>query len=422
MVHAWGRPVGALAPATRQRAYVFEYDPEWRASGMQISPLSMPNDRRKLHSFANLPEATYSHLPPVIADVLPDDFGRSVLNAYLSKEGVDLGQVTPLDRLAYLAGRGMGALEFTPDHGPRYTVPRAVEISAIVTAMRKGAKGLFDRDDETEAPLMQLLQIGTSAGGARAKAVIAWNPETHEVQSGQVPASPGFEHWVLKFDGDLEDRLGAPQDYGRIEYAYHLMATDAGIEMMPCRLLEEGGRAHFMTQRFDRVGNERVHVSTLCAMAELDYRQLGTHDYSQLFTTIDRLGLGPDTRKEAFRRMVFNVAAANCDDHTKNHSFTMTSDGTWALSPAYDVTHSFRLESDWVFQHAMSVNGKFLGATLEDFAHVADLFEVPGAAGVVDDVSSAVSRWQDFAGQAGLDVSSDKVETVSADIEMMHPR
>lgn len=422
MVHAWGRPVGALAPATRQRTYVFEYDPEWRASGIQLSPLSMPSDRRKLHSFPNLPVATYSRLPPVIADALPDDFGKSILNAYLANEGVDLSQVTPLDRLAYLASRGMGALEFTPDHGPRYTVPRAVEISNIVTAMREGVKGLFDRDDETEAALMQLLQIGTSAGGARAKAVIAWNPETNEVQSGQLPTSPGFEHWLLKFDGDLEANLGAPQNYGRIEYAYYLMAIAAGIEMMPCRLLEEGGRAHFMTQRFDRVGDERVHVSTLCAMAELDYKQLGTHDYSQLFTTIDHLRLGPDIRKEAFRRMVFNVAAANCDDHTKNHSFTMASGGTWALSPAYDVTHSFRLRSDWVFQHAMSVNGKFLGATLDDFAHVADLFEVPGAAGVVDDVLSAVSRWQDFAGESGLDVRSDKVATVRNDIETMRPR
>jgi serine/threonine-protein kinase HipA len=200
------------------------------------------------------------------------------------------------------------------------------------------------------------------------------------------------------------------------------MATAAGIAMNECRLLEEGGRAHFMTKRFDRAGDDRIHVSTLCAMAELDYRQLGTHDYSQLFATIDRLGLGPDARGEAFRRMVFNVAAANCDDHTKNHSFTMGPDGVWALSPAYDLTHSYRRDSPWVFQHAMSVNGVFLGATCDDFAEVADRFEVPAATRIVDDVLSAVSRWPEFAVAAGLDLGSPQVKAVSDDIESMTPR
>ncbi len=401
-VRIWGQRVGAVMRDEVAGCYAFEYEPKWRSQGIELSPIHMPTSR-KLHAFAALPEATYRRLPAMLADALPDDFGNALIDAYLARQGVAKGRISALDRLAYVGSRGMGALEFRPALRTLARKPTALHLNQLVLASRKALMGALAGDLETEAAIKNLVQVGTSAGGARAKAVIAWNPETQELRSGQLPAADGFEHWLIKFDGvgpDLE--LGSSEDYGRIEYAYYLMATAAGIPMMPCRLLEEQGRAHFMTKRFDREQNAKHHVQTLCALGHLDFKQRATHDYSQLFHVIDRLGLGPSAREDAFRRMTFNVLGANCDDHTKNFAFLLKRGAHWTLAPAYDVTHAYNPNGEWTYQHLMSVEGKFRNISRADLFAIGDRFAVPGYARLYRQVASAIAQWPKFADQAGL--------------------
>ncbi len=369
---------------------------------------------QSIHVFPVLPEATFQRLPALLADALPDDFGNALIDANLARAGVEGNAITPLDRLACMAARGMGALEFRPARGPRHTKPTAIELSELVTSSRQALAGKFDGDRETEAAILNLIQVGTSAGGARAKAVIAWNPATDEIRSGQLPSAPGFDYWLVKLDGVGRDsELGTVGAYGRIEYAYSLMAKAAGIDMAECRLLEENGRAHFMTRRFDRQNGEKVHMQTLCAMQQLDYKQRGTHDYSQYFQAIRAPALGADALEQGFRRMVLNVLAANCDDHTKNLSFLLPKSGKWQLSPAYDVTHAFNPKGERTYQHLMSVNGRFSGITRDDLFAVGDRFLVPRFREVIREVSAAVARWTDYAKAA--DVPQREVAAISDD-------
>lgn len=401
-VRAWGATVGGVSIDPGLGYYVFEYDPKWQARGIELAPLTMPVSQ-SLHVFPLLPEATYKRLPAMLADALPDDFGNALIDAWMAREGVPKSAITPLDRLAYLGARGMGALEFRPTRGPRHRKATAVAISRLVVSARNALSGKFDGDRETEAAITNLIQVGTSAGGARAKAVIAWNPETLEIRSGQLPADPGFDYWLLKLDGVGKDHeLGTGGFYGRIEYAYYLMAKAAGIEMFESRLLEENDRAHFMTRRFDRQNGSKQHIQTLCAMQHLDFKQRGTHDYNQYFQAIAALKLPETALEEGFRRMVFNVLAANCDDHTKNLSFLMDESGKWQLAPAYDVTHAYNPKGEWTYQHLMSVNGKFQGITRADLEAVGDRFLIPGYRRIIKSVSEAVGRWPEFAGAAGL--------------------
>ena len=412
-VRAWGATVGAVALEPRLGFYVFEYAPAWRASGIELSPMQMPVSQTT-HVFPLLPEATYRRLPALLADALPDDFGNALIDAYLARSGVERRAITPLDRLAYMAARGMGALEFRPARGPRHTKPTAIELSELVASSRQALAGKFDGDRETEAAILNLIQVGTSAGGARAKAVIAWNADTNEIRSGQLPAAPGFDYWLLKLDGVGRDsELGTGSHYGRIEFAYSLMAKAAGIEMSDCHLLEENGRAHFMTRRFDRQDGEKLHAQTLCAMQHLDYKQRGTHDYSQYLQTIQALNLGLDALEQGFRRMVFNVLAANCDDHTKNLSFLLPKGGKWRLSPAYDVTHAYNAKGEWTYQHLMSVNGRFANISRADLFAVGDRFMVPRYREVIREVAAAIAHWPSFAKTAGL--PSKETAAVSAD-------
>jgi serine/threonine-protein kinase HipA len=401
-VSAWGELVGAVGLDPASGYYAFEYASAWRRKGIELAPLQMPI-AQAIHLFPLLPEATYKRLPAMLADALPDDFGNALIDAYLAREGVAKAAITPLDRLAYMAGRGMGALEFKPSRGPRNIKPTAVEIADLVTSSRDALSGKFEGDREIEAAIMNLIQVGTSAGGARAKAVIAWNAQTNEIRSGQLKTPPGFDYWLLKFDGVGSDsELGAGGFYGRIEYAYSLMAAAAGISMTECRLLEENHRAHFMTRRFDRQDGDRLHMQTLCAMAHLDFKQVATHDYSQFFQTIKSLGLPESDLIEGFRRMVFNVLAANCDDHTKNFSFVMDRDGSWRLSPAYDVTHAYNPEGMWTYQHLMSVNGKFKNISWSDMEQAGERFGIPSKREVYGQVAAALARWPEFAEVAGL--------------------
>ncbi|NJL24509.1 MAG: type II toxin-antitoxin system HipA family toxin [Calothrix sp. SM1_5_4] len=404
-VYIWGQFVGAVALDPKLGFYVFAFDKTFGKSGIELSPLHMPlNDTEEPYVFTNLPEITYKRLPAMLADALPDDFGNALIDRYMATKGITRSQITALDRLAYMGSRSMGALEFKPSRGPKTQKPTALEMNSLVTEARNLVKGTLDDDDNTNAALRSIIEVGTSAGGARAKAVIAWNAETKEISSGQVDAPAGFEHWLLKFDGMGTDKdLGASQDYGRIEYAYYLMATSAGITMSESRLLEENGRAHFMTKRFDReAGHIKHHMQTLCAMNHIDYKKKSANSYEQLFLTIRELKLDRSAEVETYRRMVFNIMGRNCDDHTKNVSFLLKQGSSWELAPAYDVTFAHNPKGEWTSQHLMSANGKFKGFTREDLLVVADRFGIGEAPNIIAETKKAIKAWSSFAKKAGV--------------------
>jgi len=402
-VRIWGQRVGATALDPKLEHYAFEYDPTFVRSGIELAPRAMPlGAASEPFIFPSLPVLTYKRLPAMLADSLPDDFGNGLIDAWMASKGIAVSQVTPLDRLAYMGKRGMGALEFRPARGPRAHAT-VIEMKSLVEGARRAIHGQLDSDDLAIAALQQIIQVGTSAGGARAKAAVAWNRKTDELSAGQFDAATGFEHWIIKLDGVGKDKeLGSPQGYGRIEYAYYLMAEAAQIRMSESRLLEENGRAHFMTKRFDRDGNEKHHLQSLCALSHLDYRQKATHDYNQLFQLLGELKLGQEAIAQAYRRVAFNVMAKNCDDHTKNISFLLRQGEQWELSPAYDVTYAYNPHGEWTYQHLMGVNGKFKDITREDLKVVADRFGIGAAPRLLDDVRAAVAAWPAFAKKAGV--------------------
>jgi serine/threonine-protein kinase HipA len=354
--------------------------------------------------FPSLPEESFHRLPALLADALPDSFGNILIDAWLTEQGIERNRISVLDRLAYMGKRGMGALEFKPVVGPKENVPTAIELSALVECARKTFSGDYRTDARTEAALHQLMQVGTSAGGARAKAVIGWDRNNRKLCSGQFDLPDGFEHWIIKFDG-VGDTANVAQDSGRVELAYHKMARAAGIRMMECDLFCHDGRAHFMTRRFDREGNNKHHLQTLCAMAHLSFHQRATYSYHQLFQTVNELGMDYSAREEVFRRMAFNVLARNCDDHSKNFSFLLKQGGRWELAPAYDLTYAYTLQgewNEWANRRVMAVNGKFSNITNHDLLAVAEQFGV-GTAGVeLERVITAVRQWPEFAAAAGV--------------------
>jgi len=402
----WGFRVGAVSLDPNIGYYIFEYDPKWISRGIELSPFNMPVSQptpQKYFTFQNLSVDTFKRLPAMLADALPDKFGNALIDAALADEGVPKESITSLDRLAYMSNRAMGAMEFRPPRGPKRKSSTAINLALLVEGARSVLEGKFEGDKETEVAIRNIIQVGISAGGARAKAVIAWNPNTKEIRSGQMQVEDGFEHWLLKLDGVGKDlALGSSENYGRIEYAYYLMADAAEIDMMQSTLLEENGRAHFMTKRYDRDGNTKHHVQTLCAMKHLDFNMIGVHSYHQYFEAIRGLNLGDKAMKEGFRRMVFNVLTANCDDHTKNFSFLLKQDGQWELAPAYDVTHAHNPDNQWTKQHLMSVNGKFSNIVRRDFMVIADLFLIQDANKIIDGITDTIRRWREFADEAKL--------------------
>ncbi|TAL46259.1 MAG: type II toxin-antitoxin system HipA family toxin [Salinibacterium sp.] len=417
-VVAWGQRVGAIAPGQRG-AYVFEYDPAWIRGGIELAPAIMPL-ARKLYAFPGLPAETFHGLPPTVADSLPDRFGNSIVDAWLARNSIPAERVTALDRLAYLGERGMGALGFRPDRTPSLPPPTALDLGDLVRSARRAVTGSLASESESQAALRRIIEVGTSAGGARAKAIVNVNPATDEIRSGHVAPAEGFEPWLLKFDGvGGDERLGTGSNYGRVEYAYSLMARAAGIRMSPTRLLEENGRAHFMTRRFDRTdAGERLHLQSLCGMDGLDFNAIRVNDYSQLFTRIRALGLPESDVNQAYLRMVFNVFAANCDDHTKNFAFLMNRDGRWSLAPAYDLTHAYSPTSHWLSEHLMSVNGKFRDIRRADLLAVADEFGIERAITAIGAVRDAVESWPEFADAAGL--SNELTDEIAKDF-VVHP-
>jgi serine/threonine-protein kinase HipA len=417
-VRIWNTRVGAVAPDPVLGCHAFEYDETWRRSGVELSPRIMPTTaKERIFAFPALGES-FKGLPGLLSDALPDDFGNALIDAWMATHGVNKAAITALDRLAYMGKRGLGALEFRPSRGARKESAQPLEMKSLVETARRVLQGDFSNDSHAQAALANIIRVGTSAGGARAKAVIAWNPATREIRSGQFDVSDGFEHWLLKFDGVGKDyELGTSADYGRIEYAYHRMALAAGIVMSPCRLLEENGRAHFMTRRFDRDANARHHIQSLCALSHLDYRQRATHAYEQYFLAVSELQLGDAALQQAFRRMAFNVMARNCDDHTKNFGFRLRQGHLWELAPAYDVTHAHNPQGEWTSQHLMSVNGKFDNISRPDLLRVAERFSVARAETSCGEVKAAIGNWSAFAREAG--VSAAEADRVAQDFRVI---
>jgi serine/threonine-protein kinase HipA len=426
-VAAWGRTVGAVALNPDSGWYAFAYTPEWIETGIELAPLHMPL-RAEPYEFPELPRATFYGLPALLADALPDAFGNALVDAYMAERGIDQASITPLDRLAYAANRAMGALEFMPPaRDLTEDPPTAVALADLVLAARQTVEGMFAGDEAAKAALRQLISVGTSAGGARAKAVVSFNPATSQVRSAYSPASPGFEPWLIKLDGvggtpldGHTSRLGESAPYGRIEFAYSNMAKAAGLAMTECLLLAEGPRRHFMTKRFDRGGaGEKHHVISLCALAQLDFNLIGVHSYDQFLQTVTALGLDRDALDQAYRRMVFNVMAVNRDDHTKNQSFRRGDGAHWELAPAYDVTHAYRADSQWTSRHLMSINGKFEGITTADFYAVGERHGVPGYRDIIRDVLAALDQWETYAEAAEIDPQVTK--EITADMERFRP-
>ena len=409
----WGSTIGAVS-MDGGRPAVFQYDPAFLASGIEPSPLAMPL-RAAPYEFPALNPDSFHGLPGLLADSLPDRYGRALIDAWLAGQGRRPESFDSVERLCYVGRRGMGALEFLPAAGPRSSRNREIQVAALVElatevlTQRAQLVASLAAGHRVEA-MRDILSVGTSAGGARAKAVIAWNPQSGAVRSGQLDAGPGFEYWLLKLDGvsGNKDReaLADPQGYGAIELAYAHMAGDAAITMTECRLLEENGRRHFMTRRFDRdaAGGKR-HMQSLAALAHFDFAQPGAHSYEQAFLVMRELGLDAAAAEQQFRRMAFNVVARNQDDHVKNIAFLMDRAGGWELSPAFDVAYSYNPAGDWTAQHQMSLAGKRDGFTLEDFRQVGRVASLKRgqAQRILDEVTAVVSQWPRYAQEVGVD-------------------
>ena len=409
LVKIWGELAGAVAWDNTTGYATFEYDPKFKRKGWELAPIQMPvSESKSSYNFPALRKKsdpaldTFKGLPGLLADVLPDRYGNELINLWLARQGRPLDSMNPVETLCFIGTRGMGALEFEPTTLKESKRTFSVDIDSLVDIAgkmltKKEAFVTNLREDEEKA-ILEILQIGTSAGGARPKAVIAYNEKTGEVKSGQTNAPKGFEHWLLKLDGVSDVQLGASKGYGRVEMAYYNMAVACGIEMMPSRLLEENGRAHFITKRFDREGGStRHHVQTFCAMKHFDYNLVTSFSYEQLFQTLRELKLPYPDAEQLFRRMVFNVMARNCDDHTKNFAFRLKKDGKWELAPAYDVCHAYQPKHQWVSQHALSINGKRTNITKDDLLTIGKSIKHKKAAETIEEISNTVSRWKTYA-------------------------
>ncbi|MBA5245902.1 type II toxin-antitoxin system HipA family toxin [Marnyiella aurantia] len=408
-IKIWGKLVGAVAWDTETELSTFEYDPEFKKLGWELAPLKMSvKNPRSQFSFPELRKSknaehdTFKGLPGLLADALPDRYGNQLINLWLAQQGRPQDSMNPVEMLCFIGTRGMGALEFEPASLVTSKQTFNIELDSLVST----AKKMLDRREEfstnlnkqEEQAVAEILKIGTSAGGARPKAVIAWNEKTGVVKSGQTKAPKGFEHWLIKLDGVSDVQLGSSTDYGRVEMAYYEMATACGIEMMPSRLFEENGRAHFMTKRFDREGNNiKHHVQTFCALKHYDYNLVSSFSYEQLFQCMRELKLSYADAEQMYRRMVFNVIARNCDDHTKNFSFLLREGANWELAPAYDICHAYRPDSKWVSQHALSINGKRQGFTKQDLITVGESIKSKKSEAIIDEITDVVSQWKTFA-------------------------
>jgi serine/threonine-protein kinase HipA len=411
-VNIWGALAGVVTWDAARQLAAFQFDKKFLDKEWNIAPVKMPvSNGARIYRFPDLLPSkevvvdTFKGLPGLLADSLPDKYGNHLIEAWLAQNGRPPGSMNPVEKLCFIGGRGIGALEFEPAQLPANKNTFAVEIKSLVDiaqkimSQRKSFEINLSASDKQA--MKEILRIGTSAGGARPKAVIAYNRKTKEVRSGQTRVPKGFEHWLIKLDGASDTQFGESHGYGRVEYAYHLMAKECGIEMTECELLEENGRAHFMTKRFDRQGNNtKHHVQTLCAIQHYDYNNIYGYSYEQVFQTMRLLRLKYPEAEQMFRRMVFNVLATNCDDHTKNFSFCLKQGREWELAPAYDVCYSYDPENIWVNQQTLSINGKHRDITKEDLMTIATANNIKKGNKIIEEINAVVKKWKDFAGRA----------------------
>ncbi|WP_024769422.1 type II toxin-antitoxin system HipA family toxin [Aquimarina macrocephali] len=403
----WGEELGALSWDSKKNFASFEFFSSFLNKNQDVSPIHMPirSSAKKIYSFPNLNQETYRGLPGMLSDVLPDDFGNRLIDQWLALNDIPKSKFTPLDRLCYIGTRGMGALEFQPAKHIGQAQTTTLEVDKLAQLAEKilNTREKLELNLSETEHLNELIKVGTSAGGQRAKAIIAYNSTTNEIRSGQAIAPHGFEHYIFKFDGVNDTTLGDPQGYGRIEYAYYLMALDCGINMEKSLLFEEHDRAHFMTKRFDRhSNNEKIHMQTLCSIAHFDYKSPGAHSYENAFEVMRQLRLPHSDAIQLYKRMVFNVIARNQDDHTKNISFLMDKRGVWRLSPAYDVTYSYNPEGIWTSMHQMSINGKRDNFTLQDLITVGEKISYKNHKEAIQQVVDVVSNWGHYVQKTGI--------------------
>lgn len=413
-IKIWDRLAGAVVWDEAKGYAVFEYDPSFRNLNWDLAPLQMSVYSEKrifefpvLRKKADSSPDTFKGLPGLLADSLPDQYGNELINIWLAQQGRPPDSMNPVEMLCFIGKRGMGALEFEPatfkerKRATLIEIESLVEIAQRMLSKRKSFYTSLKEDDEKA--VMDILRIGTSAGGARPKAVIAYNEKTGEVKSGQTDAPKGFGHWLIKLDGVSDVQLGRSTGYGRVEMAYYNMARASGMEMMPSRLIEENGRAHFMTRRFDREdGATKHHIQTFCALRHFDFNAVTSYSYEQLFQTMRELKLSYPAAEQMYRRMVFNVLARNCDDHTKNFAFRLKKDGRWELAPAYDICHAYKPEHKWVSQHALSINGRRSNITREDLLKAGSSANIKKSESVIMEINETVSRWKQFADEAAV--------------------
>lgn len=416
----WGTTIGAVSWDQAKGCATFQYSEALQGAGIKPSPLTMPVSSIP-YTFQSLNIESYQGLPGMLADALPDKFGNAVIDQWLARQGRDASDFNPVERLCYMGQRAMGALEFQPTIGDNQASPTEIDVAALtslaseILQARSMDIALSSGRLDTKA-MTQILEIGTSAGGARAKALIAWNQRTGSIRSGHIAPEPGYEYWLLKFDGvseNSDNELADPQGYGRIEYAYSELAKAVGIEMTQCQLIEEGGRAHFVTKRFDRDKNgSKTHMQTLCALGHYDYQLPGGTSYEQAFKLCSQLGLPMHDKLQLFSRMVFNVAMCNRDDHTKNISFLMDRKGVWRLSPAYDLMFAYNPKGAWTAKHQMSINAKQEAISREDLLACAKSagLNLSKCKKLIDSIIKEARNWPAYAQKAG--VKARKIESI----------
>lgn len=410
-IKLWGKVVGAAAWNKQQELASFEYAADFDPAKWPIAPVKMPV--AQVYTFPELKSSsTFQGLPGMLADCLPDKYGNDLINAWLAQNGRPENSLNPVELLCFIGARGMGALEFEPTITPLASSP-GLELESLITYTQQLLSRKETIQMHTDAAMrdvmIDVLKMGTSAGGARPKAIIAYNEKTGHIRSGQTLPGKGYGHWLIKFDGVLDTQFGATHGYGRVEMAYYKMATDCGIEMMESRLVEENDRAHFMTKRFDRInGNEKLHLQTFCGLQHYDYTRITSYSYEQLFQTMRQLKLTYAEAEQMYKRMVFNVLARNCDDHTKNFSFLMDKTGKWKLAPAYDLCHAYRPDSYWVSQHCLSINGKRSEIARIDLLAVAEQNSIRKPAQVIEQCIAVINRWPEYAKQYNVETKLTK--------------
>jgi len=410
-INIWNKRVGAVAWEPETELSYFEYDTDFLKNNWDLAPLRMSiyEAEGKIFSFPELRGVgSFKELPGLLADILPDKYGNALINTWLTRQGRPTDSLNPIEMLCFIGTRGMGALEIEPaqpktsDNASKIELGSLVEIADGILSGRKNFNTNLSANEEKA--LLDILKIGTSAGGARAKALIAYNPKNGEIRSGQANAPKGFNHWLIKFDGVTDKQFGASNGYGRVEMAYYLMAVDAGIEMTECKLLEENSRTHFMTKRFDREPDmDKIHVQSFFAMQHYDFNEVEYYSYEQLFETMRLLGLPYPQAEQLYRRMIFNVMSRNCDDHTKNFAFIMDKTGKWKLSPAYDICHAYRPDSEWVSQHALSINNKRKNITKSDLLEVASQMNIKKSESIIQQIAEIIRNWGNYADSVDVD-------------------